>query len=145
MESGLDRALALVGDRWSFLVLRDVALGIDRFGQLLASTGAPRAVLTDRLHTLTERGLLVVAHYREPGRRSRPRYQLTEAGVACRAVLAALAAWGDEHVRHRGAPSLTDRHRACGGRVRPALVCECGAVVDEPYDLLTEVRTRGAA
>jgi DNA-binding HxlR family transcriptional regulator len=144
-DDPLSRALAVIGDRWSFLVVRELGLGADRFETLLAATGAPRAVLAGRLRDLVAEGLVATEDYQEPRRRTRQRYLLTEAGRALRPVLAALAAWGEDHaapVPHRG---LVDRHRGCGGEVHPRLVCDCGQVVALPTDVLTEIRPEGAA
>jgi DNA-binding HxlR family transcriptional regulator len=133
----LAAALALVGDRWTFLVIRELALGEDRFEGLLSRTGAPRAVLAGRLRDLTATGLVEAHDYQEPRRRTRQRYVLTQAGRALRPVLAALAAWGEDHAG--AAPGeLSDRHRGCGGRVTPRLVCECGQLPDIP-DVLTQI------
>ena len=137
MTDPLAAALALVGDRWTFLVVRELGLGEDRFEGLLAATGAPRAVLAGRLRELVEHGLVATHAYQEPRRRTRQRYVLTGSGRALRPVLAALAAWGEDHA-DAAAPELTDRHRGCGGRVTPRLACECGALVDLP-DVLTQI------
>jgi DNA-binding HxlR family transcriptional regulator len=134
----LAAALALVGDRWTFLVVRELGLGEDRFEGLLSRTGAPRAVLAGRLRELAEHGLVETQDYQEPRRRTRQRYVLTEAGRALRPVLAALAAWGEDHAG-AAAGHLTDRHRGCGGRVLPRLVCECGQLIDVPTDVLTQI------
>ena len=131
-------ALAVVGDRWTVLVVRELALGEDRFEGLLARTAAPRAVLSGRLRELVAAGLVTTTDYREPRQRTRQRYLLTEAGRALKPVLAALAAWGEDHVPS-ASPLTVDRHRGCGGVVRPALVCTCGATVPEPTDVLTEI------
>jgi DNA-binding HxlR family transcriptional regulator len=145
VNTALESALAVVGDRWSFLVLWDVGLGVDRFTDLLAMTGAPRAVLADRIHALTDKGLVASVAYREPGRRARSRYVLTPSGADFRLVLAAMSAWGERYDDGEPETRVTDRHRGCGGHVRARLVCDCGVVVTEPYDVLTEVPTEGAA
>jgi len=133
----LAAALALVGDRWTFLVVRELGLGEDRFEGLLSRTGAPRAVLTGRLKDLVEHRLVETLDYQEPRRRTRQRYVLTEAGRALKPVLAALAAWGEDHAE--AAPAeLVERHRGCGVRVTPRLVCECGRLPDLP-DVLTQI------
>lgn len=137
MPDPLAAALALVGDRWTFLVVRELGLGEDRFEGLLSRTGAPRAVLSGRLKELVAHGLVAAQDYQEPRRRTRQRYVLTEAGRALKPVLAALAAWGEDFAGSPG-NELTDRHRGCGGRVTPRLVCECGQQPDVP-DVLTQI------
>ena len=71
MTDPLAAALALVGDRWTFLVVRELGLGEDRFEGLLSRTGAPRAVLAGRLRDLTASGLVAAQDYQEPRRRTR--------------------------------------------------------------------------
>ena len=137
MTDPLAAALALVGDRWTFLLIRELGLGEDRFEGLLARTGAPRAVLSGRLKELAAHGLVAAHDYQEPRRRTRQRYVLTEAGRALKPVLAALAAWGEDHAGS-GAGELSERHRGCGGRVTARLVCECGQQTDVP-DVLTQI------
>ena len=137
MTDPLAAALALVGDRWTFLVVRELSLGEDRFEGLLSRTGAPRAVLTGRLRDLVAHGLVATQDYQEPRRRTRQRYILTESGRALKPVLAALAAWGEDHAGSTSA-ELVERHRGCGGRVTPRLVCECGQFPDVP-DVLTQI------
>ena len=137
MTDPLAAALALVGDRWTFLVVRELGLGEDRFEGLLSATGAPRAVLTSRLRDLVAHGLVQTHDYQEPRRRTRQRYVLTEAGRALKPVLAALAAWGEDHAGS-AEPFLTERHRGCGGRVTPRLVCACGQLPDAT-DVLTQI------
>ncbi|MCU1603142.1 MAG: Transcriptional regulator, HxlR family [Frankiales bacterium] len=139
MTDPLAAALALVGDRWTFLVVRELGLGEDRFEGLLSRTGAPRAVLTGRLRELQEHGLVQTHDYREPRSRTRQRYVLTDAGRALKPVLAALSAWGEDHAAPTAHP-YSERHRGCGGRVTLRLACECGQLPDVP-DVLTQIAT----
>lgn len=135
-DDPLTRALDLVGDRWSFLVIRELGLGADRFETLLERTGAPRAVLSGRLRDLREAGLVSAQDYQEPRRRTRQRYVLSPAGRALRPVLAALSTWAEDHTPS-GRPSATvERHRGCGGVVRTVQACDCGAITT---DVLTEL------
>ena len=66
-------ALALIGEKWSLLILRDVFHGVRRFDEFLGRLGCSPAVLSARLKTLTEAGLLRRVGYRDPGARERPR------------------------------------------------------------------------
>lgn len=88
-------ALALVGDRWSFHVVREVGMGVRRFDAIQRRTGAPREVLTSRLRKLEAAGVLTRAPYSERPRRHE--YALTAAGEDLIPVLAALYAWGERH------------------------------------------------
>src|SRR5580704_654252 len=71
----LSRALEIVGERWSLLIVRDAFLGVRRFGDFAAHLGLPRAVLADRLKSLTDAGVLATADGGTPG------YVLTEKGI----------------------------------------------------------------
>ena len=120
------RSLAVVGERWALLVVREVSLGVRRFSDIQAATGAPPAVLTDRLRALVEAGVLETRPYQEPGSRARLEYRLTAAGRDLQPVLTALKDWGDAHlVDERGVPVIT-RHVDCGASVHAVLVCENG-------------------
>ena len=93
------RALEIVGERWTLLILRDVVLGLHRFDQLQASLGIARNVLTDRLNRLVDEGLLERVLYSE--RPERYEYQLTKKGLDLRIALAALRQWGDEYLSEK--------------------------------------------
>ena len=123
------RTLAVVGERWSLLVVREVSLGVRRFAAIQEATGAPPAVLSGRLRALVEAGVLETRPYREPGARERLEYRLTEVGRDLQPVLTAFMDWGDRHlVDERGVPVVT-RHDGCGAAVHAELVCEAGHAV----------------
>ena len=90
------RTLDIVGEKWSLLIVRDLLRGRSRFSEFRASLGLPTDVLTARLGTLVERGIVEKRAYREQGARERFSYHLTPAGEGLRLVLAALIQWGDE-------------------------------------------------
>jgi DNA-binding HxlR family transcriptional regulator len=125
------RALEIVGERWSLLVLREVFLGVRRFDAIGAATGAPRAVLADRLRALVEAGVLVRREYRDAGARTRHEYRLTGAGRALRPALVALMQWGDRYRPVPAGPPLYIEHAGCGAAVRARLVCDEGHVLDD--------------
>ncbi|WP_320672627.1 winged helix-turn-helix transcriptional regulator [Patulibacter defluvii] len=120
------RSLEVVGERWSLLVLREVFLGVRRFDQIQLHTGAPRAVLAQRLRTLVEAGVLERRDYRPPEGRTRQEYRLTAAGRELQPVLTALMQWGDRHLAGPEGPPLRVLHRGCGAPVRARLVCDEG-------------------
>ncbi|MGY1595141.1 winged helix-turn-helix transcriptional regulator [Geodermatophilus sp. SYSU D00965] len=119
-------ALAVVGEKWSLLVLREAFLGVRRFADFQRVLGAPRAVLTDRLNTLVDQGLLRREPYQAQGERQRHEYRLTQKGIDLYPALVALMEWGDRHLAGEGAAPLELRHRDCGEPVHLALVCEAG-------------------
>src|SRR5436190_20159724 len=96
------RSLALVGDAWSLLILRDASLGLTRFDEFRKSLGIAPTILTRRLATLTEEGLLEKRRYSE--RPPREEYLLTDAGRDFLPVLFMIGACGR---RHRGGGKLT--------------------------------------
>ncbi|MCM2396619.1 helix-turn-helix transcriptional regulator [Rhizobium sp. S95] len=96
------RSLALVGDAWSMLIMRDVHAGLTRFDEIRKNLGIAPTMLTSRLASLTEEGLLEKRRYSE--RPPRDEYLLTEAGRDLLPVLFALAAWGG---KHRGGGEFT--------------------------------------
>jgi DNA-binding HxlR family transcriptional regulator len=89
------RALEIVGERWTLLIVRDVFLGLRRFDQLQESLGIARNVLTDRLNRLVEEGILERVAYSE--RPTRYEYRLTEKGLELNVALTALRQWGDKY------------------------------------------------
>lgn len=131
--------LELVGERWALLVVREVALGLRRFDEVLAATGMPRAMLSDRLQRLTAAGILATRPYRIPGARSRLEYTLTEAGFDLLPVLSALSDWGERHLAPGLLPEIVYRHTGCGGRVTVKMLCECGEQTEPHGRLVAEV------
>jgi DNA-binding HxlR family transcriptional regulator len=113
------RSLGVLGERWIFLILREAFLGATRFAEFRDSLGVASDVLSDRLGTLVEFGVLAREPYQEPGARARFAYRLTPAGRELHVVLAALQQWGDEHLPHPDGPSMLRRVRGTG---RPAHV-----------------------
>lgn len=124
--------LAVIGEKWSLLVLREAFLGIRRFADFQRILGAPKAVLTDRLGTLVAAGILARAPYQAEGERQRHEYRLTDKGRELYPTLVALMQWGDHHlVGDAGAP-LALEHRDCGAAVRVELTCASGHPVAGP-------------
>ena len=125
--------LSLIGEKWTILILRDVFHGVTRFDDFLRRLECSPAVLSARLKTLTDAGLLRKVGYREPGERERFEYRPTRAAVELLPVLVGLMQWGDCHLAPDGGP-VEIRSRANGKRVRAALVDEDGAEVS-PRDM----------
>ncbi|WP_162933930.1 winged helix-turn-helix transcriptional regulator [Actinomyces lilanjuaniae] len=122
--------LALVGEKWTLLILRDIHRGICRFNDLEESLGCPRAILSARLRKLVEHGVLAVAPYRDPGRRARSAYVLTAKGRDLVVVLAALQQWGLRHLPKVSEVLSTPVHLGCGSPVTAGLSCSRGHRVD---------------
>src|SRR3712207_7057658 len=109
-----------------FRSLREAFLGVRRFADFQRVLGAPRAVLTDRLNTLVEQGVLRRVPYQAEGERQRHEYRLTQKGIDLHPVLVALMRWGDQYLAEDGEVPLELRHRDCGEPVHQVLVCEAG-------------------
>jgi DNA-binding HxlR family transcriptional regulator len=105
------RSLGVLGERWTFLILREAFSGLTRFAEFRDSLGIAPDILADRLGTLVEYGVLERVAYQDPGSRSRSAYVLTPAGRELSVVLAALQQWGDEHLPWPEGPSVLRRVR----------------------------------
>jgi DNA-binding HxlR family transcriptional regulator len=122
----IGRTLDVIGDRWSFLVLREVFQGIRRFDQLTVRTAIPRQVLTDRLERLLADGLLRREPYQEPGQRRRHEYRLTGKGLDLYPVLLAMQEWGSTYLADPDGPPVEFVHRDCGEPIDLVLRCRAG-------------------
>ncbi len=91
------RTLDVLGDRWTLLIVRDAIGGATRFSQFHGSLGLPRDVLSARLETLVEGGVLERRSVHHPGERARDEYFVTQAGRELMVVLSALGEWGARH------------------------------------------------
>ena len=132
------RTLALVGDRWTLLVLRDVANGVGRFDELAGHLGIARNVLSSRLARLARAGLVERTAYREPGTRERHEYRLSRPGRELIPILLAFMAWGDRNLAGPEGPPAVVRHGGCGASIRVSLTCEDGHELAEPARLRLE-------
>ncbi len=128
-QCSLARATAVLGDRWTLLILRDCFLRVKRFEQFQSRLGIARRVLAERLDKLVEKGVLERVPYQE--RPLREEYRLTEMGLDLYPVIMSLVHWGDKHFAgERGVPIL-HQHKTCGHDFVPVMVCsECGEPLD---------------
>ncbi|GAA3966853.1 helix-turn-helix domain-containing protein [Gordonia caeni] len=122
----VQRALEVMGDRWSVLVLREVFHGVRRFDQIRRHTGMSESVLAARLRHLVGAGVLTTAEYQEAGARARREYRLTPAGLDLQPALIALLQWGDKHRAGPEGPALVVEHRGCDAKVSAVLECADG-------------------
>lgn len=135
-DCSMARALEVVGDRWTLLVLRDCFHGVHRFADLVAHLDVPRAVLTDRLARLVAAGILD---------RADPGYRVTESAMVLWPALRALAAWGEGVQAATGGTVRRYAHADCPAGGEPDTTTDgrcpaCGAVPG-PADLV--VRPEG--
>lgn len=118
------RALELVGERWTLLILRDAFGGVRRFEDFQRSLGIARNVLQARLERLRAEGILERRRYLE--RPKRFEYRLTDEGLDLWPVMVTLLKWGDRHRAPDGPPTVLE-HRDCGGETDAYLHCSrCG-------------------
>jgi DNA-binding HxlR family transcriptional regulator len=123
------RALEVVGERWTLLILRDAFLGHRRFEEFTDSLGITRTVLTNRLRKLVAHGMLERQRYQE--RPERYEYRPTAKALGLAPVIAQLMHWGDEHYPHPAGPPRRLLHRDCGGDLAVNWQCkDCGAEPD---------------
>jgi len=127
----VQRALAVLGDKWTFVVLREVFNGIRRFDDMRIRTGIPRQVLSGRLATCVAEGLLRREPYQEPSQRQRAEYRLTQKGLDLYPILVALNEWGSAYYADTQGSPLEFRHRNCTGEVSVLLQCSQGHMVGD--------------
>jgi DNA-binding HxlR family transcriptional regulator len=119
------RALEIVGERWTILIVRDAFHGVRRFGDFAAHLEIPRAVLASRLKALVEEEVLL----RVPGSGGHDEYELSAKGAKLWPVVRELMSWGDEYYAPHGRRRIL-RHANDGGELSSDGACSaCGAVV----------------
>jgi DNA-binding HxlR family transcriptional regulator len=134
-DCALARALEVVGERWTLLILRDAFLGVRRFNDFQAHLDIPKAVLADRLSSLVAEGLL--RRVPDPGHGGRHLYELTPSGRDLWPAIHALMSWGS---RHRQLNARVFKHVACGTVLEPDGRCPNCRFVPGPDAILTEPR-----
>jgi DNA-binding HxlR family transcriptional regulator len=127
--------VGLIGERPTFLVLRESFNGVRRFADMQRRTGMPRQVLSDRLAHLVGEGLLRKVAYQESGQRSRHEYRLTEKGLDLYPVLVAMMEWGDRYGVGSPGPQVLLRHRDCGEPVELQMSCQAGHVLESAREV----------
>jgi len=133
----VEAAVSLVGDRATFLIVREVGCGVRRFADMQLRTGIARDVLSRRLARMVQEGLLRRVGYQQAGARTRHEYRFTPKGFALYPVIVALWDWGvtwSSTHPDRG-PAVEFTHRDCGEIVHTRLQCESGHDINEPRDV----------
>jgi DNA-binding HxlR family transcriptional regulator len=125
----IERTLAVVGERWSLLILREAHAGTTRFADFQANLGIATNVLGTRLRKLVAAGVLEKAEYQEPGDRARPEYHLTPSGRDIGLVLGALQQWGDTYVPLPKGPVSQRSNRVTGKKVAVSFIDERGSPI----------------
>lgn len=125
------RSLEVVGERWTLLIVRDLFFGVRRFTDLQAHLDIPRAVLSGRLTTLVERGLVE----RRPYAPGRDEFVLTDCGAELWPVVHTLMGWGDRHFA--SGPGRLFAHAACGTDLQEGGRCPACDEHPGPEDVVT--------
>ena len=132
LNSQVARALSVIGDRWAFMIIRDVYLGARQFEELRRSSKAARGTLTSRLKKLVQHGIL----YKNPYQTSPVRYEyrLTDKGLDLYPVVLTMWQWEIKWGQGRYLPPELI-HKTCGQSMRPLFRCSiCHADV-KPQDV----------
>lgn len=127
-EDSATRALNLVSERWTMLILREAFFGVRRYAQFAQVLGIPRPTLSDRLAKLVGAGLLSRERYAGGPIRADYEYRLTQAGRDLFPAIVVLMEWGEKHLG--AGPAATWTHETCGRSSHPVLTCDhCGQPV----------------
>ena len=123
------KAMELLDERWTLLVLRDIFLGNRRFDALQGHLGVARNVLQSRLERLLEHGVIEKVPYQE--RPVRHEYRLTPKGIDLWPTIVSLMQWGDRHALSPAGPPVLLQHKECGGEVDGHRICTaCGTPLE---------------
>jgi DNA-binding HxlR family transcriptional regulator len=116
------RTLDVAGEWWTPLILRDVAYGVRRFGEIQEDLGISANVLADRLDGLLAEGVIERRVYQQ--RPERHEYHLTEKGAELIPLLLALMQWGDRWAWPGARGPVRVTHAECGHEVQVEVRCE---------------------
>lgn len=131
------RSLQIIGDRWSFLLIRELFFGVRRFDDFAGNLGIASNILTDRLHRLTGHGIVERKAYQ--ARPERFEYRLTARGLALYGPMIVMMRWGDRWLSDEK-PPLMLRHRACGKDFHASVVCSACREELDPKEVTYELR-----
>ncbi len=134
-ECSLARALEVIGERWTLLIVRDAFYGVQRFNDFHGHLDIPKAVLSDRLNGLVKHGIL--ERRRDPEHAGRHLYALTPAGRDLWPVLHAMLVWGG---RYREPNSRVFRHSRCATVLDDAGGCPVCGTTPPPEEIVSELR-----
>lgn len=139
-ECSLAKAIRVIGDMWTLLILREVICGAERFDQIREDLGITRSVLSNRLARLVREGILERYQYRDSGQRARKGYTLTEKGRALLPVVIALREWGGEHLEPGNTSLRLQLQTEDGLRIETKLIREDGLEVSDMAGVVATVK-----
>jgi len=140
IQCSIARSLEVLGEKWTFLVIRDALSGSTRFSEFQSSLGIAKNLLADRLATLVQFGVMERRSYRDEGARERHEYVLTDSGRELVYAVGALLAWGDSHRPTELGPTRILRDAVSGERVRLAFITDSEEIVPQDRVLAEIVR-----
>jgi DNA-binding HxlR family transcriptional regulator len=126
------RTVAVIGDRWSLLILRECFLRVRRFEAFQSSLSITRHLLSERLKKFVRFGVLRRVPYQDSPKRYE--YILTQKGLDLHPIMMAIVHWGDTHMLDERGRPLLHQHEGCGKMFDPVMVCsECGDVLNAKH------------
>jgi DNA-binding HxlR family transcriptional regulator len=131
----IQRTLAVIGEKWTLLLIRDAANGVHRFDDFRRHVGLSEAVLADRLRTLVSHGVLETREYQADGQRRRREYRLSAKGWDLQPALIALMQWGDKYLADDAGPARVVEHKECGHPVHAVVRCTHDGAEVTPFDV----------
>jgi DNA-binding HxlR family transcriptional regulator len=132
-DCSLARALEVIGERWTLLIVRDAFYGVRHFNDFRAHLDIPKAVLADRLAGLVEDGIL--DRRTDPGHAGRYLYELTPAGRDLWPALHALLTWGTQH---RAPNRLLFKHAPCQTELDQRGHCPACRLIPSPAEVFAD-------
>ncbi len=128
-QCSIARTVAILGERWTMVILRQAFLGARRFEDYQSGLGIARNMLAERLRTLVDHGILERRGYQEHP--PRYEYRLTRKGLDLYPLLVSLMQWGDRYGEHAAGPPVELVHKPCGHLADPRFTCShCGGEID---------------
>jgi len=128
-EDSVGAAANLLGDRWTFLILREAFFGARRFNEFAENLGVSRNILSRRLKLLVSQGIFEERPYGPS--KIRNEYRLALAGRDIFPIVVALLQWGDKYLVGSRGPSIVLKHTPCGNDADPLLICRaCQAPIE---------------
>ena len=132
----IGRAMDILGERWTFLILRECFYGVRRFSDMQRNLGIARNILSARLQALVRAGIFERRRYQEEPERFE--YRLTRAGRDLYPAVVAIMKWGDTYLSDDAGPPVVLRHNLCGHEADPVLVCSHCREELRPRDVTPE-------
>ena len=142
LSCSIGRAMEILGERWTFLILRESFYGVRRFSDIQRNLGIARNILSTRLQTLVGAGILVRVLYQEEPERYE--YRLSEAGKDLYPAIVTLMRWGDKHLAGDDVPTVLV-HDACGTPIDQTFICWTCDTTVQPTEIKSKPGRHRAA